>query len=228
LTIQIQNFSICSFSGCDNTSSLIIPCVILVYSIIQIIKEFVEFLFGPLNYILDIVNYLEITLYTSSLIFVLTFFFGNKASCIPHNHSLDQNNQVEALRMSSGAVAIMLAYCNLLFYLKRFPFVGLIVLTFIEVLKTVITVLIIFACIIVGFSLTFHFLNSDAVYDEDFYTFKASILKVVSMTIGDGSMTKKPKLRNSWLGEVNDYMYLVFALLLPIVMVNLMVSDICF
>jgi len=41
-------------------------------------------------------------------------------------------------------------------------------------------------------------------------------------------MAKKRKLRNSGLGEVNDYMYLVFALLLPIVMVNLMVSDICF
>lgn len=190
----------------------IMPIIILIYSAIQLITEAIELWMDPINYILDLVNFLEIALYLSTFTFVTAYLYGETCE-----------HKIGSVHVNSGACAIMLAYCNLLFYLKRFPFIGLIVLMFIEVLKTVISVIVIFAAIIFGFAMAFYFL-SDSLSDSDFYSTKSSILKVVRMTIGDGSISKKTKGQNNSSGDMTDYMYLFFALLLPIVMVNLMVS----
>ena len=166
---------------------------------------------NPINYILDLVNFLEIALYLSTFTFVTAYLNGD--TCV---------NKMGSIHVNSGAFAITLAYCNLMFYLKRFPFIGLIVLMFIEVLKTVISVIVIFAAIILGFAISFYFL-SESLSDSDFSSAKSSVIKVVRMTIGDGSIAKKSKDRNGQGDDMTDYMYLFFALLLPIVMMNLMV-----
>ncbi|XP_066915935.1 transient receptor potential cation channel subfamily A member 1-like isoform X2 [Clytia hemisphaerica] len=213
---------------CEATSMMVISITLIIYSIIQLFKEFIQFIMSPFDYIMDLVNYIEIGLYVTSLIFVTTYFMDEHYRCLQMEH---YDN--EALRVNAGAVAIMLAFCNMLFYMKRAPFVGLIVLMFIEVLKTVISVLLIFGFIIVGFALSFHFISGDwnDGPDADFFDMKKSIIKVVAMTIGDGSMSKGKKRgrggkggSGSSIAEMTDYLYLVFALLLPIVMVNLMIG----
>lgn len=195
-----------------NSVLYIMPIALLVYSGIQLITEVIELWMNPINYIIDLVNLLEIALYLSTFTFVTAYLHGN---------TCDQ--KIGVVHLNSGACAITLAYLNLLFYLKRFPFIGLIVLMFIEVLKTVLSVIIVFGAIIFGFAMAFYFLN-DSFGDGDFSSTKSSIIKVVRMTIGDGSISKKAKGKSSSSGDMTDYMYLFFALLLPIVMVNLMVS----
>ena len=195
-----------------NSVLYIMPIALLVYSGIQLITELIELWMNPINYIIDLVNLLEIALYLSTFTFVTAYL---------HYNTCDQ--KIGVVHLNSGACAITLAYLNLLFYLKRFPFIGLIVLMFIEVLKTVLSVIIVFGAIIFGFAMAFYFLN-DSFGDGDFSSTKSSIIKVVRMTIGDGSISKKAKGKSSSSGDMTDYMYLFFALLLPIVMVNLMVS----
>ena len=93
-----------------------------------------------------------------------------------------------------------------------------------QVLKTVLSVIVVFTAFIAGFAFAFYFLNELGA-DDEFSSIQSSLMKVVRMTIGDGTVSKKAKSRSgSGAGDLTDYMYLLFALLLPIVMVNLMVS----
>lgn len=200
------------------------PAILFCYIVMQLIKELCQIrMHGP-YYFMEMENYVELCLYISALIFDVCFFL-NHYKCNEGGEPA-----YERLKLDFGSIAILFAYCNLLLHLKRFPFCGLVVVMFIEILRTVISVLIVFSVVIVGFGLSFHFLvggkNSAAI--TAFETISDSILQVVSMTIGDGTMSVAQRARGgkgSNSTNINLVLYMIFTILLPIVMMNLMVSE---
>ncbi|PIK62526.1 putative transient receptor potential cation channel subfamily A member 1-like, partial [Apostichopus japonicus] len=57
-----------------------------------------------------------------------------------------------------GAVAVFLAWFNFLLYLQRFDIFGIYVVMFLEILRTLCQVLVVFSILIIAFALTFHIL----------------------------------------------------------------------
>ena len=82
-----------------------------------------------LNYFKDVVNYLEIILYTSTLIFIAPFI----VETVDGAYYARNISTLEGVKWNAGAVAVLLAWGNFLLYLQRFPFFGLYVVMFIEV-----------------------------------------------------------------------------------------------
>jgi transient receptor potential cation channel subfamily A protein 1 len=57
-----------------------------------------------------------------------------------------------------GAIAVFLAWFNLLLYLQRFDISGIYVVMFLEILKTLLQVIIVFSILIIAFGLAFYLL----------------------------------------------------------------------
>ena len=204
---------------CGTEYTMVLPGLLIVYSLIQLLKEIGQLFIRGVYYFMDVENYIELSLYICALIFAIVYIFEPRDYCIH-----DQHSNYTQIKVQSGSLAILLAYCNLLLHLKRFPFCGLVVVMFIEVLRTVISVLIVFSIVLVGFALSFHFLVGGMTEKfGDFTEIRGAIVKVVSMTIGEGSINVSQRRGRSATTQMNAFLYLLFALLMPIVMMNLMV-----
>nr|WDP79878.1 transient receptor potential cation channel subfamily A member 2 [Apostichopus japonicus] len=94
------------------------------------------------EYLTEFTNIFEWVLYITSLTFVgpclLSFSFATQWPC--------------------GAVAVFLAWFNFLLYLQRFDIFGIYVVMFLEILRTLCQVLVVFSILIIAFALTFHIL----------------------------------------------------------------------
>ena len=183
-----------------------------------------------LRYFKDYANYVEIILYTSTVLFIIPFIIES-LDPLYHNYktaNLTSNSQkyytkLDSIKWNSGAISILLAWGNLLLFLKRFPSVGLYVVMFIEVLKTVLSVLFVFSIFIFAFALSF-FVLFDA--QDSFRNVGSSFVKTSVMMIGEfeyeaiftGNVNKLP------YRTISYFVFLMFLIIMPIVMMNLLVS----
>jgi len=158
-------------------------------------------------------------LYISTIVFMLNFW-------------IDTNLVNFTQKWNAGAISVFLTWVNLLLFLTRFPYFGVYVEMFVEVLGTVLRVLVVFGIFIVAFSLSFYALLREL---PTFNTVERSLMKVAVMTIGEleyddiitasigknDSTTNLPKVP---MTEITYIIYAIFLLLMPIILMNLLVG----
>lgn len=201
-----------------------VPWLTLLLAVGQICKEFMQMYYLKLQYFKEFVNYLELTLYGATILFMLPFLAENLDENIN-----DFTNPWKDIKWNAGAVAILLAWGNLLLYLKRFPFFGLYVVMFTEVFQTLVSVLLVFSIFIIGFALSFYVLLDK---DDGFKHVGRSIMKTGVMTLGEFEFNDifTSNFDNSQVLPYKAMTYIVFTLflcLMPILIMNFLV-ELCF
>ena len=94
-----------------------------------------------LNYFISLVNWMELTLYILSIIFVLVFH--DKCLC-PFRW-----------QWQIGIVAVFLAWINLMIFFSKFPLTGVYVLMFTTICYTFLKILVLSLLLVIAFALTF-------------------------------------------------------------------------
>ena len=117
--------------------------IIILFSLIRIIIEFVELYYLRLTYFIELENYLEVFLFVSSIIFVS---YGLQSGC----------QCPASWQWQFGAVILLVAWLNLVLFLKKFPLTGVYVLMFMDILFTILKIILLPALFVVSFGLTFY------------------------------------------------------------------------
>lgn len=140
----------------------------LVFLGINCFKEFTQMWHQRLTYVFDIVNYVEWGLYITTAMYIIPMI-------MQHDITFHQ------VQWQCGAVAVFLAWFNVLLFMERYwlyfsisknlsfekyhfriDSIGIYVIMFERILKTVLKVIVIFSVLFIAFSLAFYILlNAD-------------------------------------------------------------------
>lgn len=209
----------------QSTFAKVGPWFLLLMSLFHVGKEILQIRYLGLHYFKEAVNYLEIVLYASTILFILPFLAELLDDSID-----EQTNPWKDMKWNAGAIAVLLGWSNLLLYLKRFPFFGLYVVMFVEVFKSLISVLPLFSIFIIGFALSFYVLLDG---ETAFKHVGRSIMKTGVMTIGEfefndiftgnynNGVTNKKVLPYP---EITYLVFILFMILMPILTMNFLVG----
>ena len=118
---------------------------IIIYIILNSIREIVQIYQQKYQYLLEPMNFISWLLYISAIIMVSPMFM--------------KGYQCDIL-FSAASVTVFLSWFNLLLFLQRFDQVGIYVVMFLEILQTLIKVLMVFSILIIAFGLSFFILLS--------------------------------------------------------------------
>ncbi|XP_071965136.1 transient receptor potential cation channel subfamily A member 1-like isoform X2 [Antedon mediterranea] len=197
------------------TNFSIVGCwVITMFSALNMFKEIVQMSYQRDKYFREVTNAVEWILYISSMLFVAPFLGGYSTH----------------YQWSCGAIAIFLAWFNFLLYLQRFDIFGIYVVMFLEILKTLIQVLLVFSILIIAFSLALYILLSQE-ENHAHSTIGLSLMHVVVMTLGEMDYI------NSYVDPATDgrdetmhfqglsfFFIVMLILLMPILLMNLLIG----
>jgi transient receptor potential cation channel subfamily A protein 1 len=181
--------------------------IVVIFGILQLIKEIVQMFQLRLNYFADFTNYMEWTLYITSILFVAPV------------GTVEQ----DSYRMEVGAVAIFLAWINLLLYIQRIDVIGIYIVMFLEVLKTLIVVTSVFFVFIVAFGLTFYVLlyPTGELY---FVTIPRSFLKMAEYLLGELEFEFYIDRADMPYPGLTWVIVLIMVIFLPIIFMNLLIG----
>ena len=120
----------------------LVAIAVIVLSVSRLVFEIVQgFLLGWI-YVKDWENWMEVALYICSIVFV--WVFHTECLC-----PFDWQWQV-------GVVSIFLGWITLLLFIQKFPSIGIYVLMFLSICYTFLKAVILFALLVLAFSLTFY------------------------------------------------------------------------
>ena len=116
--------------------------IVIISAVVRLVVELVQFVQTRCHYFLTVENYIELVAYFSSIIFVINF--GNNCWC-PTNW-----------QWQLGAIAVFLAWINLILFLQRVPLLGIYVLMFSSILYTFLKFALIAFLFVMAFGLSFY------------------------------------------------------------------------
>ncbi|XP_076814332.1 transient receptor potential cation channel subfamily A member 1-like [Clavelina lepadiformis] len=207
-------------SACQNNRSgfrYTTTVLVISFSSIQLFKEILQFLHHRYKYFLDPLNYLEVVLYSLSiLVFVNT-------------DSLAQDTGIrEVWQWQCGAFIILLAWINLVLYVRHTG-LGVYLFMFRSVTYSFMQFALIVLVFLVGFSLSFYVLLQN---QYEFDTPLTSMVKSLVMMIGEfdySSIFLSQYTSSSYADRVNyeesTYLiFVVFLVMMSLLMTNLLVG----
>uniref|UniRef100_A0A3Q3VT07 Ion transport domain-containing protein n=1 Tax=Mola mola TaxID=94237 RepID=A0A3Q3VT07_MOLML len=134
-------------------------------------------------------------------------------------------NAEGSLHWQAGALAVLNAWIGFLMYLQRFEGVGIYVVMFWEIMKTLVRVIILFFYLMLAFSLAFHALMLN---QKEFESLPLSVMQTFVMMVGE--LNYQNNILDPFLKDELPFGYLTygvfvhFILLMPILLVNLMIG----
>ena len=135
----------------DNDSFLShTPWIIIIFSVVQLVKELIQMFWLRLSYFKDLTNLFELIMFAFVWMFTL--------SSISESFSLT----VE-VRWSVGVLGLFMSYISLTLYFRRFGGLGLYVTMYVEVLFTFVKVISTFMIALTGYALVFYVLLKEQV-----------------------------------------------------------------
>ncbi|XP_030623411.1 transient receptor potential cation channel subfamily A member 1b [Chanos chanos] len=190
---------------------LISACMlmVLIMNIYAICKEVVQMTQQRLSYFFDTSNLSDWETAISSLVFVVPMFFN--MSC--------------RWQWEAGALAILFAWVNFLLYLQRFEHFGIYVVMFGEIIKTLVSIIVLFIFLLLAFGLSFHALM---LHRSEFSSMSLSLAQTFVMTVGELNYQNNifDAYENGLLAfpEITYCVFVLFVLLMPILLMNLMIG----
>ncbi|XP_059390620.1 transient receptor potential cation channel subfamily A member 1-like [Carassius carassius] len=191
--------------------SLISVCIImvLVFNVYSVCKELVQLAQQGINYFTDFSNPAEWGAAISSLVFVIPMCF-----------SLKNTWQWEA-----GAFAILNSWIAFLLYFQRFERIGIYVVMFGGIIRTLLCIMILFLFLLLAFGLAFHALM---LHQDEFSSISLALAQTFVMTVGE--LNYQSTFLNAYengrmaFPGVTYFIFLIFVLLMPILLMNLMIG----
>eukprot|EP00794_Sanderia_malayensis_P010676 gene10676-11809_t len=141
--------------------------IVLVICIIHLIKEFVQVLVRRTAYFKNLVNYLELLLYSGSIYYILPFLRGKG---------------VTKPLYEIGIMCIFLSWVNVMFFLQRVPMFRIYIVMLLQVSLSILKVCVVFSTIFMGFLLTFYMLF---IRQTSFSNIGVSAAKTIVMMTGE-------------------------------------------
>ena len=124
--------------------------LIIVLAGIRLLLEASQLMYQRISYLLDWVNWIEISLYILSIIFVSVF----RTPCLCP----------QVWQWQIGVMAILLAWIDLIIICAKFPNLGLYVIMFGKIFGTFLRVILLSILLVVTFGLTFYMTFSEPQY----------------------------------------------------------------
>ena len=124
--------------------------LIIVLAGIRLLLEASQLMYQRISYLLDWVNWIEISLYILSIIFVSVF----RTTCLCP----------QVWQWQIGVMAILLAWIDLIIICAKFPNLGLYVIMFGKIFGTFLRVILLSILLVVTFGLTFYMTFSEPQY----------------------------------------------------------------
>ncbi|XP_071497815.1 transient receptor potential cation channel subfamily A member 1-like [Diadema antillarum] len=205
--------------------------IILILAVINLIRELFQMYFQHRSYFTNLCNLIEWTLYVLAILLALP---------------LSQIQYHDGIRIpltwqwQCGAVAVFLAWINLILYIRRFSVLGIYVIMFTEILRTFMQFVLILVLFVVAFALAFYTLLMN---QEPFHRIEYSLAKTFVMMVGEldfGSIFHSQnylKTENALADGEEDYFlssvfhqnttYVIFTLFLvvmPLLIMNLLIG----
>eukprot|EP00117_Sycon_ciliatum_P021223 scpid19736/ scgid18665/ Transient receptor potential cation channel subfamily A member 1 homolog len=189
------------------TQALVGQVFVIVFAVIHIIKELIYIITLRLDYFQP-ETILDWCVYSLSLVFVWPGLYGH---------------QPNDIQWRCGAIALCVAWFNLLTYVQRFNEVGIYVVMFWSVIKTFIKVFLVYSIVLIAFALCFYILFSG---HDNFTTVGTSILQMGVMMLGEVEfvqifITDREKI--SYQG-ISYAAYIIYILLVAVVLMNLLIG----
>uniref|UniRef100_A0A3B4D255 Ion transport domain-containing protein n=1 Tax=Pygocentrus nattereri TaxID=42514 RepID=A0A3B4D255_PYGNA len=159
------------------------------------------------SYFLDSSNPSDWATAVSSLVFVVPMFCSTASTW----------------HWEAGALAILFAWINFLLYFQRFERFGIYVVMFGEIIKTLISIIVLFVFLLLAFSLSFH-----ALMLHRFNSISLSLAQTFVMTVGElnyqNSLLEAYEQNLLAFPEITYVIFVLFVLLMPILLMNLMIG----
>ncbi|XP_026848763.1 transient receptor potential cation channel subfamily A member 1 isoform X2 [Drosophila miranda] len=203
-----------------NRTTAILFCagVIVVYILLNSMREMLQIYQQRLHYILETVNLISWVLYISALVMIVPAF---RADGI-----------ITSIHYSAASIAVFLSWFRLLLFLQRFDQVGIYVVMFLEILQTLIKVLMVFSILIIAFGLAFYILLSKIIDPQpnhlSFSNIPMSLLRTFSMMLGELDVVGtyvNTYYRDRLKVPMTSFLILsVFMILMPILLMNLLIG----
>ena len=116
--------------------------IVIILALFRLFLEMYQMISQGLRYLLDWVNWMEWFLFVCTVIFASVFH----ADCLC----------VRDWQWQIGIVAVFLGWIELMFFLSKLPLIGIYVVMFLEILKTVLKIIIFSFLLLVAFGLAFY------------------------------------------------------------------------
>uniref|UniRef100_A0A669BCF1 Transient receptor potential cation channel, subfamily A, member 1b n=1 Tax=Oreochromis niloticus TaxID=8128 RepID=A0A669BCF1_ORENI len=132
-------------------------------------------------------------------------------------------NAEGSLHWQAGAIAVLNSWVGFLLYLQRFEGVGIYVVMFGEIMKTLVRIVLLFFYLMLAFSLAFH-----ALMLNQFNSVPLSVIQTFVMMVGE--LNYQNNFLDEYLnhrlpfGILTYFIFVVFVLFMPILLVNLMIG----
>ena len=145
--------------------------IIIILSSVSLFKELYQVTQERIAYFTDFTNYVEWSLYLSTLAFVCDADSLTAASGVRSHW-----------QWQIGSIAVLLSWLELMLFIQKLPRIGIYVLMFESVIKTFLDFAIVFLLFLLGFSLSFFMLAQNI---AGFDTVFKSMVKNLAMMIGE-------------------------------------------
>ena len=190
---------------------------IIIFCSMQIFKELLQLAVLRFKYFLSFVNYLEVTLYASTLFYITSYLFKTRLNRISYE---------------VGCICTFLGWVNVMFFLQRVPMFRIVIVMFIQVCLTIVKVLLVFSTVILSFILTFYmlFMKQSSFSDLTRTTTKVLVMMTGEFeydTIITGNLRGKDATTNFPLvpyPHLTYVVFIVFVFLVALAFSNLLVG----
>ncbi|XP_045160098.2 transient receptor potential cation channel subfamily A member 1-like isoform X2 [Mercenaria mercenaria] len=206
---NVADIQACHFNPMQKVSVYFV----LIFCSLNMLKEIVQLIQQRKKYLQDLTNAIEWVLYGSAVIYIAPFI----------------GNTTVSWQWEAGAIAVFLAWFNCLLYLQRFDFFGIYVVMFLEILKTLVQVLLVFSILLIAFSMAFFML----LHKESNHAFSSpglSLLRTSMMMFELDFMASfsdpytDDDTKSLYFGGATIFLLVIFVLLMPILLMNLLIG----
>ncbi|XP_067108613.1 transient receptor potential cation channel subfamily A member 1-like [Osmerus mordax] len=195
----------------DKQCYYITTCMFLVLAmnLYAVGKEIMQIFQQRSRYFHDRTNLLDWSAALSSLVFVVPLLLDQK----------------DTWHWQAGALAVLISWLNFLFYLQRFERFGIYVVMFREISKTLLSIILLFSCLMLAFALSFYALMID---QNQVNKLQLSVMNTFVMMVGE--FNYQENILKPYLADHLPFPYLTFAifiwfvLLVPILLMNLLIG----
>ncbi|KAL2085161.1 hypothetical protein ACEWY4_018481 [Coilia grayii] len=203
---RAQSASLLCRNGYLVTSAMI---MVLVMSSYAILKQMAHASQQKMKYFKDPSNPAEWATSIATLVFIIPMLFGVNDKWV----------------WEAGALAILLAWINFLLYLQRFEHFGIYVVMFGEIIKTLLSVIVLVIFLVLAFGLSFYALM---LHQSEFQWLSLSLAQTFVMMVGElnyqSNFFAAFESKRLAFPEMTYVVFVFFILLMPILLMNLMIG----
>ena len=142
----------------DTSFTEAVPIIVVIFASVHFCKEMFQIYVQRWNYFKDTSNYLDWILHISTTLFMVPYV--TPRSVVDEWFSAMRDPRTLWIL---GIVAIFVCYTNMMLFLRRYRLFGTYISMYIEVTKTVVQVMLVFAFLVLGFALVFYLLLKEQV-----------------------------------------------------------------